>query len=463
MDFIVRLTSLHISNLKNVINGTIKMPASLKKESNNKCSEILGIYGQNGSGKTAVIDAVYFLHQIMTGNPVPDELYECINSDAEYALITAGFNITKDDAVYDTEYTIKFAKDGKKAVISEECIKYSALISGERKNKTVLINYERDNKRNILKPLKLLRKINAEDHESITNLIVARKISEKLNCSYIFNENVCEIFVGKYGNSCVEHMCIISALWQYAVKNLFVIRNTSSGLISANIMLPITFKLGGEDIGIKGDLLAPLKDCMVVEKNIKSLMDEMIFEINIVLKTIIPEMKIGIKSNGPQLTESGKEGENIELISLRNEKHPIPLRMESDGVIKIISILGALIHAFGNPSVLLAVDELDAGIFEYMLGELLDIFNKNGKGQLIFTSHNLRPLEMLDRDSIIFSTADPKERYVRIKNAKKSNNLRDMYLRIITLGGQNEVMYDETDSLKIARAFRKALRENNFD
>ena len=65
MDFIVRLTSLHISNLKNVINGTIKMPASLKKGSHNKASEIIGIYGQNGSGKTAVIDAVYFLHQIM--------------------------------------------------------------------------------------------------------------------------------------------------------------------------------------------------------------------------------------------------------------------------------------------------------------------------------------------------------------------------------------------------------------
>lgn len=104
------------------------------------------------------------------------------------------------------------------------------------------------------------------------------------------------------------------------------------------------------------------------------------------------------------------------------------------------------------------IDELDAGIFEYMLGELLDIFNKNAKGQLIFTSHNLRALEMLDKESIMFSTANSEKRYIHMKNIKPSNNLRDVYLRGITLGGQDEVIYEATDSLKIARAFRKAGR-----
>ena len=31
-----------------------------------------------------------------------------------------------------------------------------------------------------------------------------------------------------------------------------------------------------------------------------------------------------------------------------------------------------------------------------------------------------------------------------------------MYIRSITLGGQEETIYEETDSLKISRAFRKA-------
>ena len=117
-----------------------------------------------------------------------------------------------------------------------------------------------------------------------------------------------------------------------------------------------------------------------------------------------------------------------------------------------------MIQAFANPSICLAIDELDAGVFEYLLGELLDIFNKSAKGQMIFTSHNLRALEMLDKDSVMFSTTNPDRRYIRMKNVKTSNNLRDTYLRGITLGGQDEVIYEETDSLKIARAFRKAGR-----
>ena len=104
--------------------------------------------------------------------------------------------------------------------------------------------------------------------------------------------------------------------------------------------------------------------------------------------------------------------------------NPIPIRMESEGIIKIVSILNVLIQAFGHPSICLVIDELDAGIFEYMLGDLLDIFRKSAKGQLIFTSHNLRALEMLDKESIMFSTVNPYNRYIHMKNVKESNNLR---------------------------------------
>ena len=39
---------------------------------------------------------------------------------------------------------------------------------------------------------------------------------------------------------------------------------------------------------------------------------------------------------------------------------------------------------------------------------------------------------------------------------KQNNNLRDMYLRSILLGGQKEELYEETDTNQIARAFRRA-------
>ncbi|MEG1971980.1 MAG: ATP-binding protein, partial [Oscillospiraceae bacterium] len=58
----------------------------------------------------------------------------------------------------------------------------------------------------------------------------------------------------------------------------------------------------------------------------------------------------------------------------------------------------------------------------------------------------------------VFSTTNPKNRYIHLQNIKSNNNLRDMYLRSITLGGQKEEIYAQTDSTEIGRAFRRAGR-----
>ena len=161
------------------------------------------------------------------------------------------------------------------------------------------------------------------------------------------------------------------------------------------------------------------------------------------LYTIIPGLQVTIKNYGKQSLDDGEEGWKLELMSKREVvKKIFPIRMESQGgLFKIISILNALIQAFGNPSICLVIDELDSGIFEYMLGELLDIFKKNAKGQLIFTSHNLRALEMIDKESIMFSTTNPNNRYIHMKNVREATSLRNMYIRSITLGGQSKEIY----------------------
>ncbi|RKW57250.1 MAG: ATP-binding protein, partial [Lachnospiraceae bacterium] len=106
-------------------------------------------------------------------------------------------------------------------------------------------------------------------------------------------------------------------------------------------------------------------------------------------------------------------------------------------------------------SITIAIDELDSGIFEYLLGELLRILSEKGKGQLIFTSHNLRPLETIDRGFIAFTTTNPDNRYIRLTNIKENNNLRNFYFRDIVLGEQNEELYDTTNNSEIAFAFRE--------
>ena len=453
---IVRLSSLQLTNIKNVKKGTIYMPNTVNKILSADKAEILGIYGQNGSGKTAIVDALYFLQKVMIGVDLDQSLEDYMDMDSDTAEIFADFNIFMDGIVFEIGYRLSLSREEKEVIISRETLSAAKNENGIRTNKTVFMDYQRDQANVIFKPQKRLDEILEENKEIKTDLIVARKMAEKSNCSYIFGESSREIFCREYKNGFQQFSVIISSLFEFAVKDLFVIRNTHSGVISANFVLPMAFRIENDNIGAKGDFAVSLTEPILVDEERKNLLETIVEQINIVLYTIIPGLQVTIKNYGKQSLDNGEEGWKLELMSKRESMKEIPIRMESEGIIKIISILNALIQAFGNPSICLVIDELDSGIFEYMLGELLDIFKKSAKGQLIFTSHNLRALEMIDKESIMFSTTNPNNRYIHMKNVRESNNLRNMYIRSITLGGQSEEIYEETDSLKIARAFRKA-------
>lgn len=92
---LVRLAEIELKSLKNVIRGNIKMPSQIKKTEDN--ADIVGIYGQNGSGKTAVIDALSFLKLIMTSSPLPDNMSDYITKSEDNANLNFGFNIESDE------------------------------------------------------------------------------------------------------------------------------------------------------------------------------------------------------------------------------------------------------------------------------------------------------------------------------------------------------------------------------
>lgn len=456
---IVRLSSLTLENIKNVKKGTVYIPmAAITK------AGVLGIYGQNGSGKTAVIDALHFLQQIMIGSELEPEIADYLDSDSDHAEITAEFIISgSENTLYEVGYHVQLTKADSKVCINREFLNCSVTKNGIRSNKNIFMDYRRAASDSIFKPQKRLDELVSQDKNLLTDLIVARKMAEKSNCSYIFGESSREIFCRSDITPFENYSFVIRVLFRFAVRDLFVIRNTHSGMITANFILPMAFRIEKDQMGAKGDFAIPLMAPVTLDKERKELLGVIVEQINTVLYTIIPGMNIEVRDYGKQALDSGEDGWKVELMSVREGHRPIPIRMESEGIVKIISILNALIQAFGNPSVCLAIDELDAGIFEYMLGELLDIFQNSAKGQLIFTSHNLRALEMLDKESIMFSTTNPENRYIHMKNVKGSNNLRSMYIRSITLGGQDEIIYEETDSLEIARAFRKAGRSVRND
>ena len=397
----------------------------------------------------------------MTGESIEKKLTDYINMKKESAELKASFIIFEDNIMYDVDYNICIGREKDNfAVIEKESLSCSKIIEDKKiNNKTIFMEFKRDNREDIFTPKKRLEELLDENKEDKTDLIVAKKMAEKSNCSYIFGTNSREIFFKKYDGKFQQYSFIINRLFDFAVKDLFVINYVLSGVISAKIVLPMAFRIDSENNGVKGDLPVSLLETTILDNEDLKILRNIIEEINTVLYTIIPGLRIDIKEYGSQLMDNGEEGHKIELMSSREGMPSFPIRMESEGIIKIISILNALIQAFSDPSICLAIDELDAGIFEYILGELLQIFDESAKGQLIFTSHNLRPLEILENDALLYTTVNPENCYIKSSYIKNTQNTLLSYLRTIKLGGQKEKLYNETNIYEMELAMRRAGRD----
>lgn len=450
---VVKIRLLKLNHIKNTRFGEIRMPVWDKEGYR---AGIMGIYGQNGSGKTAVIDALYMVQLILMGKDLPEELYHYVNVHEEFARIDLEFGI---DEQFEVGYTVVLEKTNQKGIrIVREVLSSSKTVNGKRYRRQPFVLYERSDEASIFRPAARLNEVIDGDKNRRATLAASKKVAEIHNCSYIFGETSFRVLCEESGEAFADYAFIIRALHRYAWMDLFVIRNTHSGVISAKVLLPMAFQMGDSSFMAKGDFIIALKEPTVLLEERFEMLIKIIEEINVVLSTIIPDLALGVYDYGAVLQANGSLARKVDLVSERGDIK-IPIRYESEGIIKIISILNTLIRAYNNPGICLVVDELDAGIYEYLLGELLDIFVKGGKGQIIFTSHNLRPLEMLPSESILFSSANPDNRYIHMESLCETGNLRDRYLRCITLGGQREVIYTETDSLRIARAFRRAGRE----
>ena len=269
MESIVRLSSLKISNIKNVRVGQIVMPNTCQKHLTYKTAEVLGLYGQNGSGKTAVIDTLYYLQKIMIGSTLDKKVADYIDAASDQAEIIADFNIFIETIIYEVSYKIILQRSGDGANIVRETLSCAINKNDSRSNKTVFIDYQRSQSENVFAPKKRFDEVVEANAENKTDLIVARKIAEKSNCSYIFGEGSREIFCQDYENHFRHYSEVIKALFQFALKDLFVIRNTHSGVISANFLLPMAFKIEQKEIGMKGDFAVPLTEPVVLNEERK--------------------------------------------------------------------------------------------------------------------------------------------------------------------------------------------------
>ena len=464
-DYYLRLTDLEINGLKNVKNGKLNF---VNKRKAFKAS-VLGLYGQNGTGKTALIDALHILKLLLSGKSIPDEYCNYINVDSREANLSYRFRIyVSETENYDVDYEVSLTVDEQReesfstSVVAEEAFPYLSEREGNlwnslgKKKRRLEIKSEKlsyaytDGEKRIKKhtflqstrteliaPKKYYALLFGRKKETAERLklisLMAKQKSQSLFFSAAFLQLLFEqLNASKTPNyELLFHIDILLKLAKYGRTELFVLGASSTGKINLG-ELPIRYKASEkQEHGITGEYFLSLDEATELPEELFPEAKRLIQNINGVLEQIIPGLTISVADLGAvMLMENGegKKGRRIQLMSNKNSKE-IPLRYESEGIKKIVSVLHLLIGMYNQSSITVAIDELDAGIFEYLLGEILHILSEKGKGQLIFTSHNLRPLETIDRGFIAFTTTNPENRYIRFTNLKTTNNLRDFYFR----------------------------------
>lgn len=472
-DTVVRIKEIRIQNFKNVANGEVVL---IDEKSNYKAS-ILGLYGQNGSGKTALIDALSILKAAICGTVIPESFANCINVGASFAAFRFVFSLEDllDNKKYDINYELKIKKAADKSmqnidnpgeityktVIFDEFLSYSFRPENGRKKTYTIMNTASDG---LFVSRKNLIDLFGGSKSTETDMLVAKKVTSETSRSCVFSYEVMNAARKQHngGNNTRPVFdnnknilyYIMECLVDFGHYYLYVIPTANSALNSLN-MLSLSFRYKeGLDIS-SGIIPINLSGSTLIPEPLFVIIKSVVKDMNVVLGTIIPGLLIDIVNLGEQLLPDGSKGIIMQFTSLKNGKD-IPLQFESEGIRKIIAVLHLLIAVYNDPSVTVAIDELDAGVFEYLLGELLRIIADNGKGQLIFTSHNLRPLETLDKKFVAFTTTNTNNRYIRLKNVKTNNNLRDFYYRDIVLGGQDDPVYNMTNNYEIALAFKEA-------
>ncbi|MGE7948933.1 AAA family ATPase [Lysinibacillus sp. NPDC093688] len=438
---IIKIKKIRIQNLRNVRHGEIVLTVNFETFFK---ANVVGLYGQNGSGKTTIVDAFGLLKALISGwiteIKLPSQEKRLIMAGEDTASIEFEFLVENPFGTFFLNYYVELQEDQNRLYTTVERIAYRENEKGKRSK--ILINVTEEDIQ--------LRKANLSDMSEKTRiqLLVIHQLSKKQYTSFVFHKDLKPILQDRLSEL---EMQLLHNLAIDFNRDLHVVNNQNIAPLFEERSMPFSIHLektrGSIPYNLKGPALLP--------EDTFNVLCEVIEQSNRVLSAIIPGLTIKINVITKQTMDNGEKGVRFEFLSQRGERE-LPLRTESEGILKIISVLSVLIAVYNNPNACVVIDELDSGVFEYLLGELLTVIDEDGKGQLIFTSHNLRVLEVLAIKNLWFTTTNEERRYMQLKGIKEVNNARDVYLRAIQLGGQDEEVYKETKIFKIKRAFRKA-------
>ena len=244
----VRIKKVILDNFKSVGHGEIIFNCGREFVPYNTESDILGIYGQNGSGKTSLIEALSILESLMAGGRVPSAYADCVAlgkesarlefvfdlqypngtiREADYSFLMGTEQLTKEEI----EEKYKGAPEGfpvpdedSKVVVFDE--KFSLLWENASKRQTII---DTSSDETPFVPTTKRKEIAGGGKKTLVELAVKKQLAKEKSGSFIFMTDTLKIFA-EHDKESVFYQVLVE-LKLYARHYLFVIDTKSSGFI----------------------------------------------------------------------------------------------------------------------------------------------------------------------------------------------------------------------------------------
>lgn len=485
-----RLLGITLDGIKNVEHGSLDFKQSERYSSGKAdalpVGEVLGLYGANGTGKTAVVQSLFLLKILVSeAKSIDSDGFQnvpCEWSDSSSIRYSFFLQNKKGDKTT-CHYTIELKKapsDQSRAFdLVRERLEWETIPAENDAQPTpkltnLFLDYT-DIEGSVISsnlPLKgtaLFGKSATSKLTRLANLISIKRTGIESGRFMLFTDEFLAFLDGLDAQAPRLVSSLIKELrWNLRIK-LFVyttqndaLSNLGAGALLGSVHDPEHARVvaGTFPLQIDGPFDIPAEN--------RAVYDGLLTQVNVLVGSLVPgfEAKIvslGFKARPSEENENDlqpKRDETIELVRLLPNGKTIPLSCESAGIRKFVSLASALAHVYSDPSTILVVDEMDSGVYEYLLGQILQAIKEGAKGQLLYTCHNLRPMEILHGDGVFFTTTNSKERFIQMAGLKTNNNARNCYFRAIQLGGQKEELYRETHASEIERALRRGGRHD---
>lgn len=378
----VRLLEFRIKNIRNVKDDMIRFKGydAIKLGDFSEQSDILGIEGENGTGKTTFTKAIGLMQSVIKGQELDKRVMNIMRQTASESSIESCFYIHTLTERHIVKYAFGIEIIEEKLVVTKEKLTYSVFSDNRWNKQKTLISYD-IRKENFLTPLEKYRAVTRKDRSLKIDLKVAKGLAIERGTSFIFVEAY---------NLFKEHLeqdnpliMMIDHLQAYVKNNMLVSSEYANGEI------PISTGIGDKFINL-------YTTNFITEERYQSLCRE-VEQINVLLAAISPEQQLLMCDQGKQYIVANTLGRKVEIQAI-HEEYRVSLSDEASGIKNLISILFYIQRLLEQAYSFVCIDDIDTNLSEKLFRAVMKLIVSRAKGQLLFTARDLFVVETICRD-----------------------------------------------------------------